>query len=275
MAFSSDPHRSSEILNAAHPLSSQPLEQQQPHPRLHVQSQHAHQLPKFSHSTTTNMNGNGGTGAPSNGYMMVTGSDIPSHVNGDRERENGRVSGHQQQPHQPYPTNGPSHPTTAISRQNSSSSTASSVAPPGESSAELLRQTLSGSSVHTAPNTRSHSRSSSRRRQPRTPNTPRSGMLTPATFHGSPGDSGTESLNEDIADHEFEGMRHGFEDEYNSEAYLAVLEQVGASCLLGCRNLNFRDNRFFICTTPINATKPEANPRRKHFHSKNGVCVIV
>lgn len=232
MAFSSHPvqHHSSEILDAAHSLSSQP---QQPHPRLHVQSQHAHQLPGAFHSTTTtNMDGDGGTGAPSNGYMMVNGGDIPSHVNGDMERENGRVSGHQQ-PHQPYPPNGPSHPTTAISRQNSSSSTASSVAPPGESSAELLRQTLSGSSVHTAPNTRSHSRSSSRRRQPRTPNTPRSGMLTPATLHGSPGDSGTESLNEDIVDHEFEGMRHGFEDEYNSEAYLAVLEQVGASRLLG------------------------------------------
>lgn len=209
----------------AHPLP----EQQQPHPNLHVQSQHAHQLTWVSHSTTTttNMNGSGGTGTPSNGYMMVNGGDIPSHINGDRERENGRASGHQ-----PYPTNGPSHPTTAISRQNSSSSTASSVAPPGESSAELLRQTLSGSVVHTAPNTRPHSRSSSRRRQPRTPNTPRSGMLTPATFHGSPGDSGTESPNEDIIDHEFEGMRHGFEDEYNSEAYLAVLEQVGASRIL-------------------------------------------
>lgn len=224
-AFPSNPHGSSEIL-----ASQQP--EQQPHPNLHVQSQHAHhQLARASHPTTTDMNGNGGTGAPSNGYMMVNGGDIPSHVNGDRERENDRVGGHQQ-PHQPYPTNGPSHPTTAISRQNSSSSTASSVAPPGESSAELLRQTLSGSVVHTAPNTRPHSRSSSRRRHPRTPNTPRSGMLTPATFHGSPGDSGTESPNEDIADHEFEGMRHGFEDEYNSEAYLAVLEQVGASRIL-------------------------------------------
>lgn len=243
VSLSSHPVRSPGILNAADPLSSrQQQKQQQPHSNLHVQ---AHQLPRASHSTTTttatatativtiNMNGNGGTGAPSNGYMMVSGGgDIPSHVNGDRERENGRVSGHQQHPHQPYPTNGPSHPTTAISRQNSSSSTASSVAPPGESSAELLRQTLSGTTIHTAPNTRSHSRSSSRRRQPQTSNTPRSGILTPATLHGSPGDSGTESLNDDIADHEFEGMRHGFEDEYNSEAYLAVLEQVGASCLL-------------------------------------------
>lgn len=236
------PHRSSENLNAAHPhplpqRSSRPVSSQQEpeHPNLHVQPQHAHQPPKAPRTATTtsitNMNGHGGLGAPSNGYMMVYGGDVPSHVNGDREREHGRVNGHQHL-HQTYPTNGPSHPTTAISRQNSSSSTASSVAPPGESSAELLRQTLSGSTVHTAPNTRSHSRSSSRRRPPRTPNTPRSGMLTPATLHGSPENSETESPNEEIADHEFEGMRHGFEDEYNSEAYLAVLEQVGESRLL-------------------------------------------
>ncbi|KAH8148186.1 uncharacterized protein LAJ45_07638 [Morchella importuna] len=177
-----------------------------------------------------NGSGHGVNGTSSYSYMMINGGDVPSHVNGDRE--NGRVNGHhqqhqQQQQHhqQPYPTSGPSHPTTAISRQNSSSSTASSVAPAHESSAELLRQTLSGN-ILIAPNTRPNSRSSSRRRKARTPQTPRSGVLTPATLHGSPENSENESPSEEIVDHEYEGMRHGFEDEYNSEAYLAVLEQV-------------------------------------------------
>lgn len=182
-------------------------------------------------NTTMNGSGHGVNGTSSYSYMMINGGDVPSHVNGDRE--NGRVNGHhqqhqQQQQHhqQPYPTSGPSHPTTAISRQNSSSSTASSVAPAHESSAELLRQTLSGN-ILIAPNTRPNSRSSSRRRKARTPQTPRSGVLTPATLHGSPENSENESPSEEIVDHEYEGMRHGFEDEYNSEAYLAVLEQVG------------------------------------------------
>jgi len=71
---------------------------------------------------------------------------------------------------------------------------------------------------------RSTGRAHSRRKPPPSISTTSriSGLLTPA---GSADNSGTESPDEEVHDHE-EGMRHGFAEEYNSEAYLAVLEQV-------------------------------------------------
>ncbi|PUU80441.1 hypothetical protein B9Z19DRAFT_730458 [Tuber borchii] len=102
------------------------------------------------------------------------------------------------------------------------------------SSAESLRQTFNvavaaaGTATATSPNSnssRSTSRTHSRRKPPPSISTVNtiSGLLTPA---GSVDNSGTESPDEEVHDHE-EGMRHGFAEEYNSEAYLAVLEQLG------------------------------------------------
>ena len=114
--------------------------------------------------------------------------------------------------------------TTAISRQNSTSSTASSGL--NESSEQLLRQTLSLSA-----NVQQYSDGRQNRRKSghSTPSTPKpSGVLTPAsTAHPSPELTSTDNVTDDIF-HDFDGgiARHGFGDEYNSEAYLALLEQV-------------------------------------------------
>jgi hypothetical protein len=110
-------------------------------------------------------------------------------------------------------------PTTAVARQTTSNTIA---APLGEP-AELLRQTL-----QSAPNSRPGSRSSSRRRPPPTPTTPKSTIYTP---NGSAENSEGEGPHYDIGETDFHRMRHGFEDEYNSEDYLAVLEQVSVQFL--------------------------------------------
>ncbi|PWW72919.1 hypothetical protein C7212DRAFT_354532 [Tuber magnatum] len=253
-------HRSQPPLPGQRQLQPQPSASASP-PTGPASGHHVQQrapLPK--HSQLANMNAVGPpqlsrtTSAPPNGYMMVDGA-IPSHTNGSNANihitgENSinsnsnnntfvttnstsplttphnaaatttslRVNGnaahshshnHTRQAHssssshhQLYPANGPSTPTTAISRQNSSSSTSSSANPVGESSsADLLRQTLNvavaaaGTTAITATITSP------------SPNSLRS----------------TKSPDDEV--HE-EGMRHGFAEEYNSEAYLAVLEQV-------------------------------------------------
>jgi hypothetical protein len=68
-------------------------------------------------------------------------------------------------------------------------------------------------------------------------------------------------------------MRHGFEDEYNSEDYLAVLEQVSPQFL--CHEWRLTLHRFSTCTTPINDTSlAEIRKRNPNSHCKNGECVI-
>lgn len=124
-------------------------------------------------------------------------------------------------PHAPRITN-LAAPTTSLTRQNSNSSLASSVAG-YEDSAAMLRRTLSAATLqngHGGPTNRPMSSASQK-----TPTA--SGILTPATtFHGSLDNSAEDSPVEDTLP-EYGTMRHGFEDEYNSEAYLALLEQVG------------------------------------------------
>jgi hypothetical protein len=88
-------------------------------------------------------------------------------------------------------------------------------APYGEP-AELLRQTL-----QSAPNSRPASRASSRRRNSSVPATPRTVYTPNGSAENSEGESTRHEDEMDIP-----RMRHGFEDEYNSEDYLAVLEQV-------------------------------------------------
>lgn len=123
------------------------------------------------------------------------------------------------------------HPPTYPPKLNTTMLTASTPAvvkrntlavAPGEPAAELLRQTL-----RSAPNSRPGSRSSSRRRTPTTPTTPRLGQHTIYTPNGSiDGSDGAMSPRAELGGIDFHRMRHGFEDEYNSEDYLAVLEQV-------------------------------------------------
>lgn len=123
------------------------------------------------------------------------------------------------------PFAGPVAPTTAISRQNSTSSTASSAL--NESSENLLRQTLSANGHPLA-----DGRQSRKQHFSSASTTPRI-TGSSASAHASTDYSGMESTNED-GYQEFDGgiARHGFEDEYNSEAYLALLEQVGDLILL-------------------------------------------
>lgn len=115
-----------------------------------------------------------------------------------------------------YNLSGPTGPTTAVSRQNSISSAHALVNGHGATE-QVLRQTLMSS----APNSRPGSRASSRRRP--------SGSM-PRSPKGSSGFGGEGWANgfQDHDEDHLEGyvMRHGFQDEYNSEDYLAVLEQV-------------------------------------------------
>jgi len=105
-------------------------------------------------------------------------------------------------------------PTMAVAKRNT-------IAVPLAEPAELLRQTL-----QSAPNSRPGSRSSLRRRPPPTPTAPKLTIFTP---NGSTdGSDGGLSPRAEMAGIDFHRMRHGFEDEYNSEDYLAVLEQVRA-----------------------------------------------
>lgn len=110
--------------------------------------------------------------------------------------------------------------TTAISRTNSTSSTASSAL--NESSENLLRQTLSANGQPLTDSKQSRKKNFSS-----TPTASRTGGLV-GPVHASADFSGMEIANEESFQ-EFDGgiARHGFEDEYNSEAYLALLEQVG------------------------------------------------
>jgi hypothetical protein len=142
---------------------------------------------------------------------------------GGHYRANGAYDGARGRPvisnHNPaYPAKGAPAPTTAVTRQNtaSSSHTISTAAEP----VELLRQTL-----ESAPNSRPSSRSSSRKR---------TSLIRSSTVYtnGSADDSDFDSPRQDFRALEHYAMRHGFEDEYNSEDYLAVLEQVWPlSCL--------------------------------------------
>jgi len=120
--------------------------------------------------------------------------------------------------HPTYPTKTTTAPTTMVTRQNTATLSNMIAAPMGEP-AELLRQTL-----QSAPNSRPNSRSSSRRRNSSTPATPRT-IYTP---NGSAENSEGEGPRHDDGGLDTPRMRHGFEDEYNSEDYLAVLEQVRA-----------------------------------------------
>jgi len=105
-------------------------------------------------------------------------------------------------------------PITAVVKRNT-------LAALGEP-AEMLKQTL-----QSAPNSRPGSRSSSRRRQPPTTPTPKHGHHSIFTPNGSvEGSDGGASPRTEEGGIDFHRMRHGFEDEYNSEDYLAVLEQV-------------------------------------------------
>lgn len=115
-------------------------------------------------------------------------------------------------------------PTTALSRESSMAmSPARPVTPKGEP-AELLRQTL-----HSAPNSRPSSRSSSRRRRNGTlPKSPKNGGMLTLSRNGTLESSDGGMFMEEDAVQENYVMRHGFEAEYNSEDYLAVLEQVRA-----------------------------------------------
>ena len=111
-------------------------------------------------------------------------------------------------------------PTTAVSRQSPAplSAPASVAAHMGEP-ADLLRQTL-----QTAPNSRPTSRSSSRRRNFAGSDVATTPHMNPSIY--TPNGSADNSEADDAPDVEMYRMRHGFEDEYNSEDYLAVLEQV-------------------------------------------------
>lgn len=119
-------------------------------------------------------------------------------------------------PHAAFPAKVTTAPTTVVARP-SSATLANVLACPHGEPAEMLRQTL-----NSAPNSRPASRASSRRRHSSTPTTPRT-ILTPS---GSAENSEGEALPDDSAMAAAPQMRHGFEDEYNSEDYLAVLEQV-------------------------------------------------
>ena len=97
------------------------------------------------------------------------------------------------------------------------------VTPKGEP-VELLRQTL-----HSAPNSRPSSRSSSRRRNNGTiPKSPKNGGVLTLSRNGTLENGDDGMFGEEHAVQENYVMRHGFEAEYNSEDYLAVLEQVRA-----------------------------------------------
>ncbi|KAI5779073.1 putative TORC1 growth control complex subunit Kog1 [Geopyxis carbonaria] len=198
--------------NSNDPLS-QP-HQLQPGPAQHVQRRQDHTQRPNNHTalppqlSTLNANGEA---ASAQKFVMVNGGGQYS-VNGGVDGGRGRSAG------SVYSQNGPTTPTTALSRHNSMNS--GTVVPSSEPT-ELLRQTL-----QSAPNSRPSSRSSSRRRNTSTPRSPRaSGMMTPVTTNGSFEPVG-DSPKSDLMSHETYGMRHGFEAEYNSEDYLAVLEQV-------------------------------------------------
>ena len=129
-------------------------------------------------------------------------------------------------PHAAFPAKVATAPTTAVTRSNSATLANVLAFPHGEPT-EMLRQTL-----NSAPNSRPASRASSRRRHSSTPTTPRT-ILTPS---GSADNSEGEAPRHHLLHHSnapsddpavaAPQMRHGFEDEYNSEDYLAVLEQV-------------------------------------------------
>lgn len=190
----------------------------------HVQQQPT-QLSKASHSTTMigrNAHPPVARDDTANGYVLVDGANPLGITNGGSSRENLRLNGNGTHSHQLYPAGGPSTPTTALSRQNSPSSNASSIAPIGESSAELLRQTLNVAGAPSATTRQNHKSSTRRKQLPAILAPSSSRVLTPA---GSAEDSGTESPDQQTPG-ELEKVRHGFADEYNSEAYLAVLEQV-------------------------------------------------
>lgn len=159
------------------------------------------------------------------------------------------------------PFAGPVVATTAISRQNSTSSTASSAL--NESSENLLRQTLSGNGQPLPDGRQSRKKTFSP-----TPTTSRTGgLLGPA--HTSTDFSSMESTTEESFQ-EFDGgiARHGFEDEYNSEAYLALLEQVGELIALLVRNaLRIHVYRYFTCTIRTNVMRRVGTQRRRRRHS--------
>lgn len=124
-------------------------------------------------------------------------------MNGNRDR--GRVP--------PYATKtGAMTPTTAVSTVSKQSTT--SAAPSGAEPEEVLRQTL-----QSAPNSRPGSRASSRSRRRASTSTTKSLKFRDDSFHDDLDDHDEDPLDGYV-------MRHGFEDEYNSEDYLAVLEQV-------------------------------------------------
>ena len=159
------------------------------------------------------------------------------------------------------PFAGPVVATTAISRQNSTSSTGSSAL--NESSENLLRQTLSANGQPLTDGRQSRKKAFSP-----TPITSRTGGLL-GPVHTSTDFSGMESANEESCQ-EFDGgiARHGFEDEYNSEAYLALLEQVGEFVtLLVYDALRIYIYRYFTCTIRINVMRRVGTQRKKRRHS--------
>lgn len=182
---------------AAAQLASKPSQHVQQHPTS------AQEHPPLS-PQLDNMNANGLPAPPTN-LMQPNGVAATAAA----------VSSSSSSIQPPFPPKAPKAPT-ALSRQNTSSSlnTSSSAAAPMGEPVEMLRQTL-----QTAPNSRPTSRSSSRRRFPPNPTTPRNSTIY------TPNGSG-ENSEDDAAEAEIYRMRHGFEDEYNSEDYLAVLEQV-------------------------------------------------
>ena len=147
--------------------------------------------------------------------MAMDEEDSRHHENGGSGVDvHGNIIGSRQYPPNPGPI--VDVDTTAISRQNSTSSNASSAL--AESSEERLRQTLSA-------NGQPHSDG----RQSRKKNASSSHSLA-TTFNGHsdhPAMAGAHDDNyQDFYEFDRAIARHGFEDEYNSEAYLALLEQV-------------------------------------------------
>lgn len=109
-------------------------------------------------------------------------------------------------------------PVVAATRQNSTSSTASSGL--NESSEHLLRQTLSTNGQAHSDNKQSRKKNFS--------SVPTTSRITGASsLHTSLEYTVMEAHEEAYPESDGGIARHGFEDEYNSEAYLALLEQVG------------------------------------------------